>query len=166
MEQQKGDLRVWWVRNPPHDPEYFPVASVREGADQFDRLAAIDLSLPDHVLFANAGGMEVWDGEEWVEWGDDDWMDLQCFMTARDIVRQKVRNGKQETLRGEFLCVGDEVVLWPGVRKILEFGPYTGSAFETHKTWNVITCDLKNREQHKYLIQDDHSYKVHRLRKD
>lgn len=65
-----GELRVWWVPQIPMQAFYVTVGTVAEGRRLLEVLADYDLfQLEHHVKpdFANAGGLERWDGEDWEE---------------------------------------------------------------------------------------------------
>lgn len=66
----KGDLRVWWIRNPPSPAEHIPVINIGEAKMQLKLLADIDLGNSD--IICNAGGLVVFDGTEWEDWYDED----------------------------------------------------------------------------------------------
>ncbi len=69
-------LKVWWVRNPPNNPEVYIVSSIKQARDILNKLTSADLKLP-HVL-SNAGGLCVL-GE------DGEWEDWYCDTCAEDI---------------------------------------------------------------------------------
>lgn len=66
-------LRVWWIPQVPMKAFHYPVNSVKEGAILLDVLAKYDLFQyvnnvkPD---YANAGGLQMWEDGEWVDWED------------------------------------------------------------------------------------------------
>lgn len=67
-----GDLRVWWVSNPPHAGERYPVKDINEAIATLDKLAQRDLALGD-VVVCNAGGLESLDPDgKWYEFRDED----------------------------------------------------------------------------------------------
>lgn len=71
---KEGSLRVWWIRNCPNTPEFFPVKSVDEAVEKLFELEMKDLA--DESLDSNAGGLERYerggDGFEWCEWDDEE----------------------------------------------------------------------------------------------
>lgn len=69
VDAEESDLRVWWIRNPPSDPEYRLVANVDEALRVMGWLADEDLNDPRTTT--NAGGLEVYEGGEWHEWYDE-----------------------------------------------------------------------------------------------
>lgn len=58
------EYRVWFIENPPNDPQYFDVNSPIEGKKILNRVS--NRSNADVTL----GGLEEFDGDEWVEWYD------------------------------------------------------------------------------------------------
>ncbi len=64
-------LRVWWTRNLPAAPHYFPVVSVGEAKRVLLQLSGADLALGD-LIESNAGGLEENSGNGWEEWEDVD----------------------------------------------------------------------------------------------
>ena len=72
-------LRVWWIPQVPMKAFEVPVSSVAEGVKILDVLAEYDLfQLAHHVKgdYANAGGLQMLEAGEWIDWctedGDDD----------------------------------------------------------------------------------------------
>ena len=77
-------LRVWWVSNPPHKGERYPVASVDEAIQKLDELAERDLALGD-LVFANASGLEYQDEDgDWVEYYDEEGRDIDQIIADRE----------------------------------------------------------------------------------
>ena len=80
---KEGSLRVWWIPQAPMDPFYVPVKSVEEGVLILDTLAKYDLFQHENNVkpdFCNAGGLEVFEDGEWVEWHDEDGNDVDGMM--------------------------------------------------------------------------------------
>ncbi len=76
MTAKVGDLRVWWIINPPRKGERYPVNSVEEAIVKLDELARRDLALGKLVTF-NAGGLEYLEGDgTWCEYHDEDDRDI------------------------------------------------------------------------------------------
>ncbi len=77
VEQNKvGDLRVWWVSNPPQKGERYPVKDVHNAITKLGELARRDLALGNKV-YANAGGLEELNEDgEWYEYYDDEGRDI------------------------------------------------------------------------------------------
>jgi len=71
----EGELRVWWIPQLPGTPFYVDVASVPEAKKVLEILARYDLFQLEQAIkpdFTNAGGLEVFEYGEWVEWMDDE----------------------------------------------------------------------------------------------
>ena len=84
---KQGELRVWWIRNVPAEPQYWPVETVQEGVAKLLELEVADLA--DDGIVSNAGGLEVcepvYPGEnelEWVTWYDEDGKDVDELVDA------------------------------------------------------------------------------------
>lgn len=86
MATKEGNLRVWWIQNPPAKPELYPVQSTDEAIAKLKELEERDLREPS--VISNAGGLEVFEGGEWGEYYDEE---------GRDI--DKIRQIEAETLR-------------------------------------------------------------------
>ena len=68
-------MRVWWIPQVPMKPFYVNVKSVEEGVLIMNTLADYDLFQYENNVkpdYANAGGLEVWNGEEWESWYDEE----------------------------------------------------------------------------------------------
>jgi len=93
--KKEGDLRVWHIPNPPKKPYRVSVKSLVEAKQVLDTLAFYDLYLGDDLVFANVQGLEVFEGEEWVEWHNEDGYDFREIMDGDDqhtpAVREEVR---------------------------------------------------------------------------
>ncbi len=70
VNAEEGDLRVWWVRNPPSPADYHIVNSPQEAVEIINRLAEIDLKQPSVAI--NMCGLEVFEDDEWNEWYDEE----------------------------------------------------------------------------------------------
>ncbi len=73
MENRK--LRVWWIPQVPCKSFYVDVDTVEEGVKILDTLADYDLfQLANNIKpdFANAGGLEVFEDNEWSDWWIED----------------------------------------------------------------------------------------------
>ena len=78
----KGDLRVWWIPQVPGKPFYWPVKDLHEASSLLDALAAYDdFQLAHRVKpdYCNAGGLEEFDGEGWMDWESDEGDDFDHF---------------------------------------------------------------------------------------
>lgn len=64
----KGDLRVWVMRNPPSKPETYPVDTPEEAQRTIKTVG--DILSHDRETVVAAFGLQVWVGDEWVEWED------------------------------------------------------------------------------------------------
>jgi hypothetical protein len=78
MSENTG-LRVWWIPQIPMEAFYVPVKSIDEAKLVLDVLARYDLFQFETDVkgdYSNAGGLEVWDGQEWWAWHDADGNDI------------------------------------------------------------------------------------------
>ena len=77
---QKGNLEVWWVTQYSRRKENvrIPVKDIREATSILMEYTNRDLD--DNMVEWNAGGLEVFDGEEWIEWYDDKGNDIYTLM--------------------------------------------------------------------------------------
>lgn len=75
---EMSQLRVWWITNPPSEPEYLLVQSVEEAAEKLDQLAQRDLRDPNVV--SNVGGLEIFEEGDWHEYYDDQGRDIRAIM--------------------------------------------------------------------------------------
>ena len=82
VDVKEGDLRVWWIRNPPNPAWFHIVANIAQARQLLDSLAKTDLR--DNRIESNAGGLEVYRDGEWEEWYDEkgDSIDDMEEMTA------------------------------------------------------------------------------------
>ena len=71
-----GQLRVWWTRN--GRTTYYHVSSIREAIDKQEKLADDDLEDPN--VDWNAGGLQVFNGEDWEEYYDEQGRDIDDIM--------------------------------------------------------------------------------------
>jgi hypothetical protein len=79
---KEGTLRVWWIPQVPMEAFHFPVASAHEAKLILDTLANYDLFQLEHRIkpdFSNAGGLEVFQDGEWMEWEDENGSDIDEF---------------------------------------------------------------------------------------
>jgi hypothetical protein len=75
-------LRVWWVPQVPMGPFYKEVPNLITARLLLDTLAAYDSFQYETSIkpdYANAGGLEEFDGEQWFEWYDDDGFDIDEY---------------------------------------------------------------------------------------
>ena len=71
---KEGQLRVWWIQNPPSEPEYHEVASIEEAIRVLDKLERSDLE--NEAVWCNAGGLEVFEDNQWSEFYDSHGQDI------------------------------------------------------------------------------------------
>ncbi len=70
---EAGDLQIWWVPQVPMTPFNFPVQNLEQGWRMLAMLAQYDLFQLEHNVkpdFSNAGGLNVFEDGEWVDWYD------------------------------------------------------------------------------------------------
>lgn len=78
-KRKKGDLQVWWIPQVPMEPFTVDVRTVREAKLLTRALADYDLFQFDNNIkpdYCNAGGLTVWDGNDWTDWEDEDGNDI------------------------------------------------------------------------------------------
>lgn len=66
-------LRVWWIPQVPGEAFNVDVESAKEGVKILDTLAFYDLFQLEHNIkpdYANAGGLQMFEDDEWVDWYD------------------------------------------------------------------------------------------------
>ena len=81
MIPQVGNIRVWWVTNPPHEGERYPVNSVKEAIAKLDELAKRDLNM--ETVIANVGGLEQLEADgQWYEYYDTEDRAIDEIMEA------------------------------------------------------------------------------------
>jgi len=69
----KGDLRVWWSSYLPireGDLETYSVKNLNAAKEQIDFLSHRDLR--DKFVTDNVGGLEIFNGDDWEEWSNED----------------------------------------------------------------------------------------------
>lgn len=72
---QEGDLRVYWVPQIPCQSFYIPVESLREAHLLLETLTSYDaFQYANNIKpdYCNAGGLEVYENGEWVEWEEEE----------------------------------------------------------------------------------------------
>jgi len=67
-------LRVWHVKNPPRNPDYYPVDSVEQAIAKIEELA--EKELKDSSIVINAFGLEICEDGEWTEYYDEKGKDI------------------------------------------------------------------------------------------
>jgi hypothetical protein len=73
--EKKGDLRVWWIPQVPMKSFKWAVSSVSEAKNILNLLAKYDIFQFENRVkpdYANVGGLEVFNGEEWEEWENEE----------------------------------------------------------------------------------------------
>ena len=73
IDAKEGDLRIWWIRNPPSPPDFILIDSPDEAVPLLDRLGEFDIK---NGIQVNAGGLEVFEDGEWTEWYDEEGNDI------------------------------------------------------------------------------------------
>lgn len=78
-QPKEGSLRVWHIPQVPGQPFYVPVPTPSIGKVMMDILAAYDIFQYEQRVkpdFANANGLEVFEGGEWITWHDEEGNDI------------------------------------------------------------------------------------------
>ena len=78
-------LRVWYVKNPPANAEYFEVDSVEKAIKRINVLTSGDLC--DSSVVANAMGLEVYEdfgNIGWSEYYDDEGRDIDEIIASKE----------------------------------------------------------------------------------
>lgn len=77
-QPEQGDHRVWVIKNPPCEPECFPVGGPGHAKKLIEALA--DSHLLDPSVEANAFGLEIFQDGHWREWSErgKQIMDWKC----------------------------------------------------------------------------------------
>lgn len=84
---KEGDLQVWWKPQVPMKSFIYPVDSVDEAALIINVLGLYDLFQYENKVkgdYANAGGLEVYEDDDWVDWWSDDFDDIHEYMNKID----------------------------------------------------------------------------------
>lgn len=105
-----GALRIWWIPQIPGDAFEWPVADLAQAALMLDALAAYDdFQFAKRVKgdYSNAGGLQVFSGENWNDWEDEDcdgfdaWREKQKSLQTSPPASQ----GSEEVLGNATLAV-------------------------------------------------------------
>ena len=83
---KKGNLRVWWIPQIPMHPFYVSVTSIDEAAKILVTLAEYDLFQYANNIkpdYSNAGGLEIFDGNEWTGWENDEYEDIDEYIDSK-----------------------------------------------------------------------------------
>lgn len=101
---KQGDLKVWWIPQVPGRPFEVLVDSVKEAALLLDSLARYDIfQLAQKIKpdFSNAGGLVVFDEEEWIDWEDqEEFIDINEWMRLNE-TRKKQNDVMFDIMSGE-----------------------------------------------------------------
>lgn len=82
---RKNSLRVWHIPQVPGKPFHVEVKSIEEAARMLRALANYDLFQYENKIkpdYANAQGLEVFDGTGWSEWYSQEGLDVHEYMEA------------------------------------------------------------------------------------
>ena len=72
---KEGDLKIWWIPQIPMKAFHVPVSNIEEAKLLLDVLATYDFFQYKNKVkgdYSNAGGLLVFEDNEWNEWGNDD----------------------------------------------------------------------------------------------
>lgn len=81
----KGDLRVWWIPQVPMKAFRVEVKTIDEAKLLLNALAQYDLfQLENNIKpdYANAGGLEMFEDGEWIEWSNEEGDQIDEVMRA------------------------------------------------------------------------------------
>ena len=76
-------MRVWWIPQVPGKPFHVETDSVSDAKRLLHVLAQYDLFQYENKIkgdYANAGGLEVFEDGEWIEWADDEGDDINAHL--------------------------------------------------------------------------------------
>lgn len=82
-----GELRVWWIPQIPMKPFIILVKNKNEALLILKTLAEYDQFQYENNVkpdYCNAGGLEVYEDEEWCEWYNDDGEDINEIMRRQN----------------------------------------------------------------------------------
>ena len=85
-QPKEGDLRVWWIPQVPMKPFYVDVPSLEVAGYIMDVLADYDMFQFENNIkpdYANAGGVQVFEGGEWIDWYSEDGEDFDEWWEAQ-----------------------------------------------------------------------------------
>lgn len=80
---QEGDLRVWYINNPPNRPTLHPVRDIEAALTTYEELLR-----EDKGEYHPAIGLEVFENGQWCEWYDDNGDDIQDVLRNEDSARE------------------------------------------------------------------------------
>jgi hypothetical protein len=78
----QGALRIWWIPQIPGKPFHWPVADFAQAALMLDALAGYDdFQFAQRIKgdYANMGGLQIFDGEQWEDWEDEEGDDFDAW---------------------------------------------------------------------------------------
>lgn len=84
-DEMEGDLKVWWVPQLPMKAFEVPVKTLAEASLLLDTLAAYDaFQFENNVKpdYCNAGGLQVFESGEWLDWESVDGEDFDEFRSS------------------------------------------------------------------------------------
>ncbi len=99
----EGALKVWWVPQVPMKPFEVEVSDLLQASFLLDALAQYDLFQLEHNIkpdYCNAGGLEIFEEGEWVEWWDNEGDDFDAVRRDPDGLTQA--NAKYLAAKGIF----------------------------------------------------------------
>jgi len=71
----KNKLRVWWIPQIPMQPFYVEVQTLQEAHLLLETLAMYDAFQFENKVkpdYSNAGGLQVFENDEWSDWYDEE----------------------------------------------------------------------------------------------
>jgi hypothetical protein len=83
MTYTNGNLRIWWMGQVPMDPFYVDVKHIEEAIIILDTLAKYDSYQFENNMkpdYCNAGGLEIFEDNEWFEWDDEDGNNIDEYL--------------------------------------------------------------------------------------
>ncbi len=69
-----NNLQVWWIPQIPGKQFHVDVADIKEAKKILSVLAKYDIFQMENNIkgdFCNAGGLQEFDGEDWIDWDKD-----------------------------------------------------------------------------------------------
>jgi len=81
---EKGTLKIWWLSNQTSDGFHYFVRDLNEAVATLNLLSKYDAyrqrRLNDKSSY-RIGGLEVWDGMQWVEWYDENDYSINDYLS-------------------------------------------------------------------------------------
>ena len=93
MAGNKGELRIWWIPQVPMKPFHIKVKNIGEAKlilntlAEYDKFQFYNRIKPD---YSNAGGLEIFNGEEWEEWHNEVGMDID------ELLKEEIEESDEE----------------------------------------------------------------------